>query len=98
MKLHYERTWDYDINEQKIIDFIDNIKITHFIDLSDTQLHHFSEYIASKCLEEQLSSVDVLKLPDALIKPVVDLIYNQFKKRIESGKHLRHLLAKYKPS
>lgn len=94
MKLHYERTWDYDINEQKIIDSIDNIKITHFIDLSNTQLRHFSERIARKCLNEQLSGVDISRLPNALIKPVTDLIYNRFQKRIESAGHLKILLTK----
>ena len=100
MKLHYERVWDYDIDERKIEDFIIiNIKITHYIDLSDIQLRHFSEWIAHKCLNEQLSGVDISKLPNELIKPVTDFIYNRLKKNIESGKRLRQLLAKkYKPS
>ena len=85
MKLHYERVWDYDIDEQKIIDLINNIKITHFIDFSNTQLRLFSRGMAQKCLDEQLPGVDISKLPNALIKPVTDLIYNKFKERIESA-------------
>ena len=42
MKLHYERVWDYDINEQQIIDSVNAIKIIYFIDLSNTQLKRFS--------------------------------------------------------
>ena len=94
MKLHYERVWDYDIDEQKIIDLTNDIKITHFIDFSNTQLRHFSERIARKCLNEQLSDIDISKLPNALIKPVTDLIYNRFQKRIESAGHLKILLTK----
>ena len=85
MKLHYERVWDYDVNEQKIIDLTNDIKITHFIDFSNTELRLFSRRMAWKCLDEQLQGVDISKLPNALIKPVTDLIYNRLKERIESA-------------
>ena len=85
MKLHYERVWNYDIDEQKIINVINDIKIIHFIGFSNTQLRNFSGRIACRCLNEQLSDVDISKLPNALIKPVIDLIYNKFKERIESA-------------
>lgn len=94
MKLHYERVWDYDIDEQKIIDLTNDIKITHFVGFSNTQLHRFSERIARNCLNAQLAGVDISKLPNALIKPVIDLIYDRFKKRIESAGYLNTLLTK----
>lgn len=85
MKLHYERVWDYDINEQKILDSISTIKITHFISLSNTQLRHFSEKIGITQLEKQLPNVDISKLPNQLIKPVINLIYIKLKERIENA-------------
>lgn len=85
MKLHYERVWDYDIDEQEIVNAINNIKITPFINLSNKQLRHFSEQITATQLSQQLRNVDVSKLPNQLIKPVTNLIYNKLKERIESA-------------
>ena len=84
MKLHYERVWDYDIDEQEILNTINNIKISPFMNLSNKQLRHFSEQIAAAQLHQQLR-VDTSKLPNQLIKPVVNLIYNRLKERIESA-------------
>lgn len=80
MKLYYERIWDYEIDEQKIIKSINLIKTVHFIDMSLTQLHRYSEHLAKKYIEEQLHT-DVRTLPHQLIKPVITLIYNELKKR-----------------
>ncbi|MBO7694257.1 MAG: hypothetical protein J6T10_16690 [Methanobrevibacter sp.] len=85
MKLHYERVWDYDINEQQIIDSVNAIKIIYFIALSNTQLKRFSEKLANKYLSEQLSKVDISTLPHQLIKPVITLIYNRLQERRESA-------------
>ena len=87
MKLHYERVWDYDIDEQEILNTVNNIKISHFINLSNKQLRHFSEQITAEqlCQQLHLSSVDISKLPNQLIKPVINLIYNKLKERIESA-------------
>lgn len=84
MKLHYERVWDYDIDEQEILNTINNTKISPFMNLSNKQLRHFSEQIAAAQLYQQLR-VDTSKLPNQLIKPVVNLIYNRLKERIESA-------------
>lgn len=85
MKLHYVRVWDYDVNEQEILNAINNIKITHFIGLSNTQLRHFSKEIATTQLGKQLPDVVIAKLPNGLIKPVINLIYNRLKERKESA-------------
>lgn len=84
MKLHYERVWDYDIDEQEILNTINNINISRFINLSNKQLRHFSEQLTAAQLYQQLS-VDTSKLPNQLIKPVTNLIYNRLKERIESA-------------
>lgn len=80
MKLHYERVWDYEIDEQKIIKSTNSIKTVHLIDMSLTQLRNYSERLAKNYLQEQLS-VDVRMLPHQLIKPVITLVYNELKKR-----------------
>lgn len=87
MKLHYERVWDYDINEQEILDTINTIKISYFINLSNKQLRHFSEQLTATQLRQQLQllSGDIAKLPNQLIKPVTNLIYNRLTERIESA-------------
>lgn len=82
MKLHYERVWDYEIDEQKIIKSTNLIKTVHFVDMSLTQLHRYSERLAKKYLEEQLPKyTNVCTLPNQLIKPVITLIYSELKKR-----------------
>jgi len=84
MKLHYERVWDYDIDEQEILNTINDIKISHLINLSNKQLRHLSEQLTATQFRQQLS-VDTSKLPNQLIKPVTTLIYNRLKERIESA-------------
>ena len=81
MKLHYERVWDYDIDEQQILSLVNQIKITRFIDLSNIQLKHYSEQLALNFLTVQLKNVNVSCLPHQLIKPVIKLIYDRLQER-----------------
>lgn len=83
MKLHYERIWDYEIDEQEIIQSINTIKLSHFMHLSNTQLKHQSEILAKRYLELQIHNTDVSKLPHQLIKPIIILIYDELLKRKE---------------
>ena len=86
MKLHYERIWDYEIDEQKIIQSINTIKLSHFIHLSNTQLKHYSEILAKKYLEPQIHDTDISRLPHQLIKPIITLIYDELLKRKDTKK------------
>lgn len=81
MKLHYERVWDYDIDEQQILSLVNQIKIIQFIALSNTQLKCYSEQLANNFLAPQLKNVNISCLPHQLIKPVIELIYNRLQER-----------------